>query len=525
MPTPPFRRAFVRPALLLPFLALACNQPPPPTTPDLPQVSIIVDEPSSVGKSVKLFITASGCDQVQRLELLDNNELLKQVTYGASPTTVELATGDLRFARGISASLSLTARVTCADGRTNVSQAQPATFFPVDEVVEPINSTTPAVPDYFVVDGSGANASFIGCTKEGSRSFLYKVLKSNPANRQSIEMDFPCDATTTITDRKPAGTGWRWVWTKERGAFAIDKDFKVTATSNLAVKNLATSPDGRAFIYDVAYLRTLDPSGKGVGQWSLTIGDPDGLIPSLVLSDPYVRPDGKVVIPFYEDRATSTLIRVGTVRYSDGGGLEMYDVDMMPNFQYPPVAFDPTGTVMYLATQAATTGTPSATVRACAVGKTGLCVPSTGNRLWISSDLPGYMVGLVPYNNGTRVAAITTNRFWFLEARDGQSTEGQAVNKDQLPLTSNGALVARFAQPGPGSTFYMFNSKAWGENESPPYPVEIVATDAAEKGELFRYQVPGGSLYGALDDSNALWLRVGTRLVKPFAPEQYRAMR
>jgi len=520
MPTPSFRRAFVRPALLLPFVALACNPPPPPTTPDLPQVSIIVDEPSSVGKSVKLFITASGCDQVQRLELLDNNELLKQVTYGASPTQVELTTSDLRFARGISASLSLTARVTCADGRTNVSQAQPATFFPVDEVVEPINSTTPVVPDYFVVDGSGANASFIGCTKEGSRSFLYKVPKSNPANRQRVEMDFPCDATTIITDRKPAGTGWRWVWTKEKGAIAIDKDFKVTATTALAVKNLSIAPDGKAFIYDVAYLRLLNPAGGG-GVWALTIGDPEGLIPSLILADPYVRPDGKVVIPFYEDEGIDgTLIRVGTVRYSDGQGLVMYDIDVITPAQEPPVAFDPTGTVLYLATQGAT----SANVRACAI-KDGLCRPSTGNRLWISNDLPGYMAALVPYNNGARLAAIGSNRFWFLEARDGQSTEGQAVNKDQLPLTPNGALVARFAQPGPGSTFYMFNSGVATTEKPDPYPVEVVATDAAEKGELFRYQVPGGSLYGALDDSEALWLRVGTKLVKPFAPEQYRAMR
>src|SRR3712207_7105806 len=72
-----------------------------------------------------------------------------------------------------------------------------STLFPYTTLFR--SSTTPVVPDYLVVDGSGANASFIGCTKEGSRSFLYKVSKSNPANRQSIEMDFHCDATT---DRK-----------------------------------------------------------------------------------------------------------------------------------------------------------------------------------------------------------------------------------------------------------------------------------------------------------------------------------
>ncbi|OJT20127.1 hypothetical protein BO221_33625 [Archangium sp. Cb G35] len=521
MPTPPFRRAFVRPALLLPFLALACNPPPPLTTPEPPQVSVVVDQPNTVGKSLKLFITTTGCDEVQRLELLDNNELIKQVTYSATPTPVELATNELRYTRGIATNLSLTARVTCADGRTNVSQAQSATYFPVEEVVEPINSTTPAVPNYFVVDGSGANASFIGCTKEGSRSFLYKVAKSNPANRQSIEMDFPCEPTTIITDRKPAATGWRWVWTKDKGAFAIDANFEVTARTALSVKNLSVAPDGNAFIYDVINLTLLKPAGGGT-VWALEIGDPEGIITSLVLADPFVRPDGRVAIPFYDDGIDETHIRVGTVRYSDGLDLKMYDVDTIAPIQQPPVAFDPTGKVLYLATQ---TRTPTifATVRACGF-EGGKCIPS-GNRLWISSELPGYMVGLVPYNNGTRVAAIGSQRFWFLEARDGQSNEGQAVNKDQQPLIANGSLVARFAQPGAGDTFYMFTSAGWGEDDPPPYPVEIVATDAAERGELFRYRVPGGSLYGALDDSEALWLRVGPRLVKPFTPAQYRSMR
>lgn len=524
MPNPSLRRAFLRPALLLPFLTLACNPPPPPTTPEPPQVSVIIDQPNTVGKSLKLFLTTTGCDEVQRLELLDNNELLKQVTYGATPTAVELATSDLRYARGLAANLSLTARVTCADGRTNVSQAQSATYFPVDEVVEPINSTTPAVPDYFVVDGSGATASFIGCTKEGSRSFLYKVAKSNPANRQSIEMDFPCDATTIITDRKPAGTGYRWVWTRNQGAIAIDSSFKVTATITLAVKNLTVAPDGKAFIYDEVNLQLRNPAGTPAVQWALAVGDPDGLIPSLILADPYVRPDGKVVIPFYDDGVDVTTIRVGTVPYSTGNNtgkdLVMYDIDVLTGIVRPPVAFDPTGTVLYLATQ----GPTSANVRACAI-RDGLCRPSSGNRLWVSNELPGYMAALVPYNNGSRLAAIGSNRFWFLEARDGQSNEGQVVNKDQLPLTANGSLVARFAQQGAGSTFYMFNSAAATDDKPDPYPVEIVATDAAEKGELFRYRVPGGSLYGALDDSNALWLRVGSRLVKPFTPEQYRAMR
>jgi hypothetical protein len=99
------------------------------------------------------------------------------------------------------------------------------------------------------------------------------------------------------------------------------------------------------------------------------------------------------------------------------------------------------------------------------------------------------------------------------------------LNKDQKPLSPTGALVARIAQPGPGSAFYLFTSPVSSFDGKTPFPMEIIATDAAEKGELYRYQVPGGSLSGALDDSGALWLRVGRKLVKPLALEQYRLVR
>jgi hypothetical protein len=55
--------------------------------------------------------------------------------------------------------------------------------------------------------------------------------------------------------------------------------------------------------------------------------------------------------------------------------------------------------------------------------------------------------------------------------------------------------------------------------------VEIVSTDLAERGELFRYQIPGSSLAGSTDDSGTLWLRVGRKLVRPLPPDQYRQVR
>ncbi|HLM43725.1 MAG TPA: hypothetical protein VK458_07645, partial [Myxococcaceae bacterium] len=226
MPTPSSTRALLRPALLLPLLAVACDPTPPPTTPDLPQVGIILDDPSTVSTSFKLGITVSGCEQVRSLELLDDNTLLKQVTYTTNPTPVELAMNEFRYTRGIATPLALSARVTCADGRTNVSQGQVATFFPVAEAISPLGTNDQVVPDYFIADGSGANVTFIGCVRESNGSGLYKVTK-NPADKETrVSMEIPCTAQTVITDRKPAGTGWRWVWTPNQGLFAIDSQFR-----------------------------------------------------------------------------------------------------------------------------------------------------------------------------------------------------------------------------------------------------------------------------------------------------------
>ena len=63
-----------------------------------------------------------------------------------------------------------------------------------------------------------------------------------------------------------------------------------------------------------------------------------------------VRPDGKLAIPLYDDRL-ETHIYVGLVD-ADGTGFVRYEIDRFPLEQYPPVAFDPTGTVLYMATQA-----------------------------------------------------------------------------------------------------------------------------------------------------------------------------
>ncbi|WNG27909.1 hypothetical protein F0U62_30805 [Cystobacter fuscus] len=523
----PFRQA-VPASALVSLLALACNNPPPVTTPDPPQVTVSLEETSIVGRGVKLSLSTSGCDQVQRLELFNDTTFIKQVTYAGNPTPVELARDEISYAQGLAVPLSLSARVTCADGRANVSQGQVATFFPVEEVVEPPNATSQVVPDYFVADGSGNSVSFIGCAMDGARPYLYRVDKNSPNSPQRVEINFPCDATTLITDRKPAGTGTRWVWTPGRGLLSLDANFKVLYSANGAVENLVVAADGNAFLYNVTGLYLVTP--KGQVRWSREYTGAANLLPGRPAGDPVHITSGpqagRVLVPLREEHTDTVNIRVVSLRYTDGdlpAGYQ-YEIDELNPVQAAWTAFNDTGTVMYLGTQQQ----GSATVRACALGANlPACVASNPqSRLWISDPIPGSLAALIPYANNNRLAVITSNRFWFMDVTRKSLTEGRIINKDQQPLSPTGALVGRFAQPGKGEAFFMFNSAPGTSDVPNPYPVEIVATDKAEQGLLYRYQIPGGlSLYGALDDAGTLWMRAGRKLVKPFSLAEYRQLR
>jgi hypothetical protein len=526
MPTRPDVRKLVCPALLLPLLAIACEPSPPPTTPELPQVSLTVLEPSTVGTSLKLSVSVSGCDAVRSLRLYDREELLKSVPYGANPTPVELAKNEIPYTRGIAALLSLTARVTCADERTNISQPQPATFFPVEEVVEPLSADTQVVPDIFVAEGSGAGVAFLGCTLDANgRSWLSRVPGSNPGSVQRLEMPFPCNTRTSISERR---SGWRWVWTPEEGFLAIDESFSAfKAISYLPVDRLTVMPEGDALVWDAGAggtpktFRRISPAGEE--KWMLMGGSPalEREFHGFLIAEPVLRGDGMVAVPVQQGTPdmTAANILVGVLDYETGlwsGNFSLIDSISPFNAPAPPVALDATGTLLYLATQ----GTIAPYVRACTIGGSGEGRCEGENRRWISANLQGSMAALVPYANGTRVAAIGPHHLWSLDA-----ASGAVRSRDNQPLSPEGALVARFAQPGPGNDFYLLNSAAPTQSQPYPLPMEILATDAAEKGELFRYQVPGGSLYGAVDDGGALWLRVGRKLVKPLSPEQYRVAR
>jgi hypothetical protein len=504
----------VHPALLLSLAVAGCNTNLPPPTPDLPQVTVNVTEPSVVAPSLKLTLSVSGCEQVKSLTLHDREDLLKTVTYTTNPTPVELAMNEVRYTRGIAANLSLTARVTCADGRTNTSQAQAAKFFPVAEVIEPPTVDTQVVTDYFVAEGSGTGAVFIGCAKTAAGSRMYRVTRANPQKADYVDMPIACSPATTITER--TATGQRWVWTPRTGAFLIDSNLNITAIRReITLLQLFVAPDGDALIFTpTGYMRISRTTGNNLWPeppvWSF--------FPDLIAA-PVFRNANTVAIPVQDVNSEgSTDVWVGVLDWTQGQWTSFHIIDSFPSI--PPVALDPTGTSLYVATRLPNNG--GAFIRKCATDGTvdqGRCLNSA-NRLWTSVDMEGNTALLLPVSGGSRLAVIGAAHLWFLDA-----ATGRVLNKDNKALSPEGALVARIALPAPNNVFYLFNGAYPTDSQPLPFPQEIIATDGPEKGELYRYTVPGNSMTGALDDSGMLWLRVGRKLVKTLPPSQYRQVR
>ncbi|RKH12834.1 hypothetical protein D7X74_23025 [Corallococcus sp. CA047B] len=114
------------------------------------------------------------------------------------------------------------------------------------------------------------------------------------------------------------------------------------------------------------------------------------------------------------------------------------------------------------------------------------------------------------------MAAIGLQRVWFLNA-----DTGAIVNKDGKSVDASGTLQVVQVQLGRATSpeFYLLNGSGPGE-----LPLEIVAVDSGEKGELFRYEV-SSSLSCSVDNDNRLWMRTGNSLVQTLPLADYRKVR
>ncbi|MGA9521869.1 MAG: hypothetical protein WBV82_10410, partial [Myxococcaceae bacterium] len=228
---------------------LGCGQSVPPPPPDPPRVTVTPSSSSIADRVLPVSITVSGCDEITAMTLYDREEIVQQVVWAGNPTKLEIEPKRLKFKSGIAADLSLTAKVTCADGRSNVSNAAPVTFFPVEGVVRNPEGG-PVVTDVFVAEGTSPNVSFIGCSGNGNgTTSLVRVDQTGAIVAWNSSLPFSCSNALWITDVNTA-TGKRWAVEPGIGAFAFDASLNITASYLGSVQNLGVGPDGDAVLYD-----------------------------------------------------------------------------------------------------------------------------------------------------------------------------------------------------------------------------------------------------------------------------------
>ncbi|MCP3145290.1 hypothetical protein [Pyxidicoccus xibeiensis] len=531
MPHPSLTRHAWRAALALTAgLSAACGDPKPPPTPDPPQVSLTVPEAIVAGTALPVVVTVSGCDTVSSLNLYDRDTFLKTYPYSGGTVTVELASADIPYrTAGMAANLSLIAEAVCDDARKGRSLPQPATFFPVTRVLDdPQRGAAFNFP--LAVDGTGNNVAFLGCSGPtvGTHT-LYRQPLTGTA--QTLAMPSLCTPETVIT--APASDGTRWVWTPGFSAFAVDSSFQITSRSHpdFPVRTLTVMDNGDALIRSLSVVRVSrlsrrasTPGGVGQEHWvyqTQKIGTPIAPLKvrngRVLISNQYQENENRAQIIVEE-------LDAGDSNPTTGGALLdthlIRDIISTASTPPPPAgAFSDDGSILFLGFYPV--APDRSQVVACAADADGC--EGTNSR-WTSTLLVGPMRGLVPYANGSRIAAVGTQRVWLLSSADGtvRSPGGASVD-------ANGALNVLHVIPGrpPSTDITFLAGPARPAGGAATSPVEIFAADQSSSGEgreVFRFQVPV-SLGAALDGDGRLWMRTGGKLMQALPTNQYRSAR
>ncbi|MFB1481519.1 hypothetical protein [Corallococcus sp. RDP092CA] len=492
----------------------ACGGEKPAPILDPPTVTLTVPQPNTAAPSLTVRVIVSGCDAVSRVDIYDRDTFLKTVPYTSGSMDFELALNEIKYDRGLAVGLSLNARATCADGRTNVSQPQAATFLPVAKVIKDPDPNGQVVTDYFIAEGSGANVAFIGCGNPTTGSgTLYRV-DSEGVVRNSVALGIPCSAETVITSIN-SQSGKRWVWTPGEGAVAVDSNFGISGRTSPTyfLVNLSVMANGDALVRDrYTVSRLKHTNAGGTFQWTYK-----GAVLGPI--SPPLEKGQQVLVPYVAQLEFSTVPQI-IVAYLDANGTsqELQPVQEKKILAYngeldePPVtAFSPDGSTLYVAFLLANN---QSRVQACSTDQEG-CEGAAFK--WSSTTFPVPMNFLLPFAAGSRLAAIGTQRVWFLDASNGLVT-----NKGGTSVDASGQLRIAQVQLGHATSkeFYLLNAP----NVAGALPQEIVAVDSAEQGELFRYEV-SSSLSCSVDDSGRLWMRVGNNLVQALTLPEYRAVK
>jgi hypothetical protein len=524
----------------LAVLVEACSgePPPPPPPPPPPQVFLTVNESTVVGDKITGRVSVSGCASVTQVQILQGGTFLTDAMFTKSPTDFTLPAGlfsNLYPRLGIAAPLSLSAKVVCGDGRQNTSQAVGVTFFPVASKFS--LGGKQVMPDAFVAEGGlgGNPVGFIGCVGTTIGTALGKADTMGNVPKYNDAIPFACDYNTEISERSPV-TGTRWVLQPGKGAYAIDASLNVTAQFMGDVRRMGVARDGSGIFWmdhtPSPLALKLNPRGGGNPVvWSAPAG-------GIINSTPVVSEgDNTVVLATWQYNMGTYQGDIVVFKYNfltgalvngvgPGLGPPVIYRQQFPMLNQPITPFvtlnrDGSIVVMPFFT-IDTSDTVRTTVIACSTSPVGS--QCTGpDRRWTAPTFNGVVNLVLPFSAGNYLAAVGPYQAWFLDAQTGV-----VRNLGEQPLRPSGSLQILGVQPGVGSEFYLLNGPA--SETVTTYPVEVVATDKPESGELWRFSAGSGEsplagLYLGVDDSGQAWLRVGPDQVKPLTLTEYRAAR
>lgn len=497
--------------------AAGCSPPPPPPLPDPPRVSLVSASANVADTRLELTLNISGCDDVSVVDILDRGRRLQSVAFTGNPTIVTLAPNAFVYDT-IAANLSLVAKATCTDGRVASSSPASVRYLPVQDVVR--GTAGPVVTDVFLAEGKDANVGFLGCSGNGNgTTAILRVDRLGEVKHFNLMPPFACTNALWFTDRN-LSSGKRWMVEPGQGAAALDPVLNVTGFINGAAQLLGVGPDGDAVVY-------FGGSGGGGGEYVQRIAHAGGQVkwtfqlPGQALANPVIQSAFGVYVPLYIDNfgALKGTIAVQRIDYETGVATTADQSDLQTvTYQTgdlppkPAMAFNNDGTIAYTAFQQVK---GSSVVTACASNVPGC---SGTARKWQSLTLPGVVSALIPYANGSIIAAITPQFVWFLDA-----SNGFLLNKEGKPISPEGALVTMGVQPGLERDFYILTGTGFAGS----LPVEVIAVDDPASGELYRYSVSGYSLMAGVDAGGRLWLRTGNdlALTLPIAEYQQVAQR
>lgn len=517
--------------LLAGLVACSSEQmPPPPPTP--PSVFLVAPESNVVGLSFKVRVNVTGCEKVDQLQIEQNGKVFKTAVFRGANTEIEVLPGDIATfygALGIAADLTLRARAICSDGRENRSSPVGIKFFPVASVVPPSAMQSIILPDSFVATGgvAGAPVNFIGCANTTAGLSLVRLDQAGEIKGINQALPFGCDYYATISERLAGGL--RWLYQPGKGAFAFD-DQSMNVTGGILGEDFAVfaaGPDGDAVVWNSmtgpgapSTFKIKRNMGTAMGPniaWGANVpgivnGQPAFDLSSGLLLVPSWR------VPFASMEGTQTIQYVNYMTGAVTGQLALVTqrFGMFEPQNPPQVAFSPDGRTIYIPVPVQGNDLQSAVIACGTQGGGAGCTPR-----WRSPNLEGLVRYIIPFAGGTKVAAISDNKVWFL---DESSTvgAGQLLGPAGLPTALSGQLTVSGAQPGLGSDFYLLGGA--------PFATEIIAFDTPSNGEVWRYSFEGGNtaqnaITMAVDDSGTAWLRIGLNQVRPLSLTEYRNVR